>query len=92
MGRLVMHLMGAIAQFERDLTSERTAAGMRVARRKGIRLGAKPKLTPAKRLLAETLLRKDMTVREVAAKLGVSVTTIYNAFPGGRTALLGLAT
>jgi DNA invertase Pin-like site-specific DNA recombinase len=92
MGRLVMHLMGAIAQFERDLTRERTAAGMRVARRKGIRLGAKPKLTPAKRLLAETLLRKDMTVREVAAKLGVSVTTIYNAFPGGRTALLGLAT
>jgi DNA invertase Pin-like site-specific DNA recombinase len=49
MGTLVLHLMGAIAQFERDLTRERTAAGMRAARARGVRIGAKPKLSPERR-------------------------------------------
>jgi DNA invertase Pin-like site-specific DNA recombinase len=89
MGTLVLHLMGAIAQFERDLTRERTAAGMRVARAKGIRLGAKPKLSDGQRERAEAMMRdQHMIVREVARRLKVSPTTIYNYFPGGRSALL----
>jgi DNA invertase Pin-like site-specific DNA recombinase len=92
MGRLVLHVLAAMAQFERDLTRERTAAGMRAAKQKGIRLGAKPKLSPAKLKEVERLLRGSMSVREVADRMKVSVTTIYNNFPGGRTALLGLAT
>jgi DNA invertase Pin-like site-specific DNA recombinase len=88
-GRLILHIMGAIAEFERQLVRERTAAGMRSAKSRGIRLGAKPKLSPAQLKQAEAMLRGAMTVREVAEKLSVSPGTLYNHFPGGKTALLG---
>jgi DNA invertase Pin-like site-specific DNA recombinase len=87
MGQLVLHVMGAVAQFERDLTRERTAAGMRSAKDRGIQLGAKRKLSDAKLEKAKILLRRQ-TVRDVAAELGVSPGTIYNYFPGGRSALV----
>jgi DNA invertase Pin-like site-specific DNA recombinase len=90
-GRLILHIMGAIAEFERQLVRERTAAGMRSAKSRGIRLGAKPKLSPAQVKQAEAMLRGPHTVREVAEKLSVSPGTLYNLFPGGKTALLGLA-
>lgn len=88
MGTLVLHLMGAIAQFERDLTRERTAAGMRAARQRGMRMGAKPKLGDKQRGEVEKLLRSsDLSVREIAERMNVSTGTIYNMFPGGRTRL-----
>jgi DNA invertase Pin-like site-specific DNA recombinase len=87
MGQLVLHVMGAVAQFERDLTRERTAAGMRSAKDRAIQLGAKRKLSDAKLEKAKILLRRQ-TVRDVAAELGVSPGTIYNYFPGGRSALV----
>ena len=86
-GRLILHIMAAIAEFERHLVRERTAAGMRSAAGRGVRLGAKRKLTDAKAAQAAKLLREHMTVRDVAKKLGVSVGTIYNHFPGGRSGL-----
>ena len=45
-GRLVLHMMGALAEFERSLIVERTQAGMDAARRRGQKLGRKPALTP----------------------------------------------
>jgi DNA invertase Pin-like site-specific DNA recombinase len=88
MGTLVLHLMGAIAQFERDLTRERTAAGMRAARQRGVKLGAKPKLNDRQRERIKWLLEtSDMSVKEIAKSLKVSTGTIYNTFPGGRTKL-----
>jgi DNA invertase Pin-like site-specific DNA recombinase len=86
-GRLILHIMGAIAEFERQLTRERTTAGMRSAASRGVRLGAKRKLTDAKAKAAERMLREHMTVRDIAKKLGVSVGTIYNHFPGGRSGM-----
>jgi DNA invertase Pin-like site-specific DNA recombinase len=88
MGKLVLHLMGAIAQFERDLTRERTAAGMRSARGRGVQIGAKPKLTDNQKDAAKALLLRNMTVKDVAQKFGVSTGTIYNYFPGGKTGLV----
>jgi DNA invertase Pin-like site-specific DNA recombinase len=88
MGKLVPHVMGAVAQFERDLTRERTAAGMRSAQNRGIRLGAKRKLSDENLEQAKGMLKRH-TVRDVAAELGVSPGTIYNYFPGGRSALAG---
>jgi DNA invertase Pin-like site-specific DNA recombinase len=90
-GRLILHIMGAIAEFERQLVRERTAAGMRSAKSRGIRLGAKPKLSPAQVKQAEAMLRGPHTVKEVAERFSVSPGTLYNHFPGGKTALLGLA-
>jgi DNA invertase Pin-like site-specific DNA recombinase len=88
MGKLVLHVMGAMAQFERDITRERTSAGMRAAVARGVRIGAKPKLDAAQKKQAEKLLRANVTVRDVARKLGVSNGTIYNYFPGGRSGLM----
>jgi DNA invertase Pin-like site-specific DNA recombinase len=88
MGTLVLHLMGAIAQFERDLTRERTAAGMRSARGRGVQIGAKPKLNEKQKAQAKKMLLGDATVVEVAKRFGVSTSTIYNYFPGGKLALL----
>jgi DNA invertase Pin-like site-specific DNA recombinase len=83
MGKLVLHLMASIAQFERDLTRERTAAGMRAARQRGVRMGAKPKLSPEKRAQVEKLMRtSELSVREIARQMKVSTGTIYNMFPG----------
>lgn len=88
MGTLLLHVLGAIAQFERDLTRERTAAGMRMARERGVRMGAKPKIAPERRAEVEKLLRtSDLSVKDIAKKLKVSTGTIYNMFPGGRTRL-----
>jgi DNA invertase Pin-like site-specific DNA recombinase len=88
MGRLVLHVLGAIAQFERDLGRERTAAGMRAARGRGAQIGAKPKLNDREKKQAEKMLLGDATVVEVAEHFGVSTGTIYNYFPGGKTKLL----
>lgn len=57
-------------------------------REKGLPLGAKPKLSPVQLTEAEKLLRVgDMSVKDIAKQLGVSVGTLYNHFPGGRAGL-----
>ena len=45
-GRLVFHMMGAMAEFERAIISERTKAGMEAARLRGSRIGRRPALSP----------------------------------------------
>ena len=45
-GRLVFHMMGAMAEFERAIISERTKAGMEAARMRGSRIGRRPSLSP----------------------------------------------
>lgn len=47
-GRLMFHVIGAFAQFESDSTAQRTAAGIKAIQERGMRYGAKPKLTEAK--------------------------------------------
>jgi DNA invertase Pin-like site-specific DNA recombinase len=87
-GKLALHVMGAIAQFERDMTRERTAAGMRSAAARGVRMGAKPRLSPRQLAEVEQLLRTStLTVRDIAKRFKVSPGTIYNQFPGGRSGL-----
>jgi DNA invertase Pin-like site-specific DNA recombinase len=88
-GKLVLHIMAAIAQFERDITRERTAAGMRAAVARGVRLGAAPKLSDSQKKEVGKLLRKgNLTVRAIAKQFNVSPGTIYNMFPGGRSGLV----
>jgi DNA invertase Pin-like site-specific DNA recombinase len=88
-GRLVFHLFGAMAEFERSLIRERTRAGLAAARARG-RVGGRPAalserdLVVARALLADP----DITVTEVARRLGVAPSTLYRTLPGGRSALL----
>ncbi|WP_319517583.1 recombinase family protein [uncultured Martelella sp.] len=78
-GRLVFHLFGALSQFERDLIRERTNAGLQVAREKGRLGGRRPVMSPEKLAKAQQLISTGLNVREAAARLKVSKTTLYQA-------------
>ena len=78
-GKLVFHMFGALAEFERNLVRERTQAGLTAARARG-RMGGRPKvLEPAKRQLAVKLYNeRQHTVREICRMMGISKPTLYN--------------
>jgi DNA invertase Pin-like site-specific DNA recombinase len=80
-------MFGALAEFERSLIRERTQAGLAAARRAG-RTGGRPaKLTDDDLDVATTLLANpDITVAEIAERVGVSVATLYRYIPAARTA------
>ena len=77
-GRLLFHVIGALAQFERDLVVERTRDGMSAARRRGSQVGALPKLTAKDEANAEKWLKAKVHVVEVAKRLGVVRQTVLN--------------
>lgn len=80
-GKLVFHIMAAMAEMERDLNRERTTAALDVARREGRVGGRKTVMTPKKLEAARKLLASGVKRREVAPMIGVSVPTIYRHFP-----------
>lgn len=82
-GRLIMQVMGALAEFERGLVVERTREGVRRHIERGGRIGAEKKMTAEKLKTAAAMFRKGATTREVAAALQVAPMTIYTYFPGG---------
>jgi DNA invertase Pin-like site-specific DNA recombinase len=75
-GKLVFHIMGALAEFERDLIRERTKAGMKAAKKRGKQVGRPKALSPAQAQHMRELLAAGKTQREVAGLLGVSANTI----------------
>jgi DNA invertase Pin-like site-specific DNA recombinase len=78
-GRLVFHVFGALAEFERTLIRERSQARVNAARARG-RQGGRPKLLePNKRELAIRLHReKTHSIAEICAMMGISKSTLYN--------------
>jgi DNA invertase Pin-like site-specific DNA recombinase len=78
-GRLIFHMFGALAEFERDLTRERTRAGLTAARARG-RLGGRPKLlTPERRKLVVQLYRaKEHSIAEICRLMSISKPTLYS--------------
>ena len=73
--------MASLAQMERDLTAERTRAGLEAARRQGRTVGRKRKMTDSKISAAKRLLQDGTAPRKVAKDLGVSVPTLYRWLP-----------
>lgn len=79
-GRLVFHVMGALAEFERGLISERTKAGMASAKARGAMLGRPRKLTNAQIAYARREIDSDKaTAKELAGKFGVTPLTLARA-------------
>jgi DNA invertase Pin-like site-specific DNA recombinase len=78
-GRLIFHVFGALAQFERDLIRERTRAGLAAAASRGRRGGRKPVVTADKLTRAKALIAKGLTVREAASRLKIGKTALYDA-------------
>lgn len=85
-GKLIFHIFGALAEFERSVIRERTNAGLAAARARG-KLGGRPPawdeddITAAKALLRDS----NISVGQVAQRLGVSPSTLYRYIPGGRS-------
>ncbi len=76
-GRLIFHVIGAVAEFERDLIRERTRAGVAAARRRGKRLGRPRVHVPLSR--AQSLLAEGLSMAAVARELGVSRSSLHRA-------------
>ena len=79
-GRLVFHVFGALAEFERDLTRERTMAGLAAARERG-RVGGRPTVwTPAELATARSMHASgEHDIATIARVLGVSRASVYRA-------------
>lgn len=76
-GKLLFHLMAALAEFERSLTRERTLAGLDAARANGKRLGRRPALTSRQQQKALQALKEQVPLDKVAKIYGVHPRTIY---------------
>jgi DNA invertase Pin-like site-specific DNA recombinase len=81
-GKFAFHLFAALAEFERDITRERTKAGLAAARTRG-RVGGRPKglskKAQHKAVLAERLYREDeLSISEICEQLSISKGTLYN--------------
>src|SRR6266702_3916930 len=67
-GKLIFHIMGALAEFERDLIRERTKAGLAAARARGRKGGRPKKLTPAQVAKAQQLYdSKKVSIDDICA-------------------------
>ena len=77
-GRFIFNVFGSLAQFERDIISERTRAGLAAARARGRFGGRKPKITPDKLKTARALLKDpDHTIKNAASAIGVHYVTLW---------------
>ena len=73
--------LASLAEMERELTIERTRAGLEVARQLGRKGGRKRQMTESKIEAAKKLLASGVPPRDVAGNLGVSVPTLYRWIP-----------
>lgn len=80
-GRFFFHVMASLAEMERELTVERTRAGLEIARQLGRKGGRKRQMTDSKIESAKKLLANGIPPRDVAQNLGVSVPTLYRWVP-----------
>ena len=77
-GKLVFGIFAALAEFERELISERTVAGLTSARARGRKGGPPYKMTPAKiRLAMASMGQPDTNVSALCKELGITRQTLY---------------
>ena len=74
-GRLMFQILGAFAEYEREIISERTKAGLRRAKREGKKLG-RPKIHGSKVRKVLELKEDGMSIRNIAEKVGISKTQV----------------
>jgi DNA invertase Pin-like site-specific DNA recombinase len=84
-GKLIFHIFGALAEFERNLIRERTQAGLIAARKRG-RIGGRPKaLTPRQIRIAQSLYDDPKnSIQEICRTLKISKVTLYRYIQTGK--------
>jgi DNA invertase Pin-like site-specific DNA recombinase len=77
-GKLVFHIFGALAEFEREIIRERTKAGLKAARARG-RKGGRPRILSGKKAthLQELYNNKNNSISEICKTLNISRATLY---------------
>ena len=87
-GKLIFHIFGALAEFEREVIRERTNAGLQAARARG-RFGGRPTIQardPKKIVLARKLHKdENMPVQEICDQLHIGKSTLYRYLKGERS-------
>ncbi len=84
-GRFLFHVLGSLAEMEREIIVERTRAGLAAAAARGRKGGRPPVLTEAKLRAAKAMLAGgEMSAVEVAQQVGCGLSTLYRHLPGGR--------
>ncbi len=78
-GRMLYAVLGAVAQFERDVLRERTIAGMRAAKKRGEHIGRPSALSPSQIREAKKMLERGESPSHVARVLRVGRSTLYRA-------------
>ncbi|EIN0484307.1 recombinase family protein, partial [Escherichia coli] len=81
MGRFFFHVMGALAEMERELIVERTRAGFAAARQEGRNGGRKPKLTVEQWEQAGRLIESGIYQQQAALIYDLGISTVYKKFP-----------
>ena len=77
MAKLMMQIMGGVAEFERSLIRERQAEGIRKAQEKGIRFGRQPKLCVSEIQSVVDQVKAGRQKKDVAVEFGISRPTLY---------------
>ena len=80
-GEWLFYFASIFAEMERNSIIERTKAGIKFAREKGVRIGRPPKMTEDNIEIIRELLKAGWTVKKIAEKLGISQSSIYAYFP-----------
>ena len=78
-GRMLATIIAGIAEFERELIRERTHAGRKAAKARGVRFGRPPKLTADQVALARRLVTEGTSIPGASKILNVHRSTLYRA-------------
>jgi DNA invertase Pin-like site-specific DNA recombinase len=80
-GRMFTHMLGVLAEYERELIRERTVAGLQEARRRGVKLGRRPVTFDVTR--ARELRSTGISYAAIAKLLGISTGTVHSTLVAG---------
>ncbi len=83
MSKLMLQLMGAVAEFERSLINERAAEGRAIRKAKGLPFGPPPKLDPDQQNEVRRLAAEGVAKTEIAKKMGISRSLVYEILKRG---------
>ena len=77
-GRIMFSIVGALAEFERNLIRERVIAGQNRAKAKGVKMGRPSKMNAGLKSAIQLLRSNGMGIKQIAKECGVGIGTVYS--------------
>ena len=88
-GKMMFHVVGAMAEFERSLIQERVRAGMALAKLKGIKIGRKPTDITSLAQIIDAHENEKLSVRQIAQKVKIPRSTVFRTIKQFKAGELG---